>query len=189
VVSAKQPEEAVAQPETLGRDIIFIKDRIGSLKKQNGYLYRSFVFRLLHIIPLGLLTLIAFIHAHSQRLKHDIRYARRLRAPRQAKQGMQKALELLKAKRAREFFDAVSKTLYQYLGDRFHLSVGAITADSVAAILKEKNVSEEHRARLEIIFEQCDAARYAPLEFSHEDMEDIFNTLQEIIDALERTKL
>jgi len=189
VVSSPQSAAVTEQPETLGRDIIFIKDKLGSLRKQNVYLYLSPGFRIFHIVPLCLLAVIAFLQARFQRLKNDIRYARRLRAPRKAKEGMQQALHLLKAKQAAEFFDAVSKTLYQYLGDRLHLPAGAITADSVAAILTEKNVSRDTVAKLNNIFEQCDMARFAPLDLSQADREGVFRDLQEVIDALERSKL
>ena len=123
-----------------------------------------------------------------EKLRTDIRYARRLSAPKKAKKGIREAQQYLNNSSPPEFYSSVFKTIREYLGDRFHLPAAGITADVVDNALKTKGISEDMLNRLRDIFKECDMARYAPSEFGKTEMEATFNKLKEVMDYLERQK-
>lgn len=174
--------------EKLGRDIIYIKESPGTLRKKGGYLYRNTAFLLLQAVPLLLFGLAWKMQKRRERISTDIGYARRLSAPKKAKRGIREAERSLHKDRTQEFYNSVHKTLREYIGDRFHLPTGGITSDIVDDALKDKKIDETILAGLKGIFEGCDMARYAPAQLSRADMENTLKALKEVIDYLERHK-
>lgn len=194
-VQAKIIEMPVAQQqaanllnEKIGRDIIYIKDSLGKAKSQGGYLYQKFGFWLTQLIFFILFCATLIFHFKQQKLKTDTRYARLLQAPAKAKKGLAEVNRLLKANKSAEFFDAVFKTIREYLANRFHLPSGGITAATIEEAAKEKNIDTLTLSKIMKIFADCDMARYAPSQFGQRQMEEDFKDLKEIIDTLGRQK-
>ncbi len=170
--------------EKLGRDIIYIKQSPGRLNEKGIFLYRNRTFLLLQIVPFLLLLCITFVCKRVEKLKTDTRYARRIHAPKKAKKGIREARQALDGENPEEFYRVVSKTIREYLGGKFHLHSGGMTADIVDKILKSKGISENILDKLKDIFRDCDTARYAPSEFSKEQMKTTFKRLQEVINRI-----
>ena len=87
------------------------------------------------------------------------------------------------------FFDAVFKTIREYLADRFHLPPGGITALTIEELAREKNLHSEVLDRIKKIFTDCDMARYAPSQFGQEKMQELLQGLKEVIDYLEKQRV
>jgi len=182
----KSIEEFV--PENLGEDIVYLKDSIGALRKKGGYLYRKVVFKIFVILPLSILVIAFIFRRHQERLSTDIKYARRLRAPKKARRGLHEANSFLETGNTEAFYQAIFKTLQEYLGNRFHLASAGITAGVVDTVLKERGLDQEILSKLRIFFQDCDQARYAPSSISRDQMLTTFRLAEEIIDYLERNK-
>ncbi|MFH0827908.1 MAG: BatD family protein [Candidatus Omnitrophota bacterium] len=189
LVEFPQTQIKPTQKEELGRDIIYLKNSPGKLRKTGQYLYQSFGFWLLQILSFILFIGIILFRLQQQRLITDTRYARRLRAPGKARKGMQEAGRLLQEGKTEAFFDAVFKTIREYLADRYHLPAGGITAVTIEEIAKEKGIANEALDKIKRIFTDCDMARYAPSQFGQKQLEDIFQYLKEVIDYLEKQKI
>ena len=175
--------------ETLGKDILYIKESIGKLKRKDHYLYKNAAYWLFQII-----TLIAFIsfvalYKHKERLKTDTRYAQKLQAPLSARKGIKIAENYLKTQENDKFFDAIFNTLKKYFKNKLHLYSGEITYSAIENVLKTKNVEATIMDKLRNVFEKCEMARYASSEFSKNEMESIFKDIREIIDYLERKRI
>lgn len=184
------PESSARQVvrEKFGRDIIYIKDSPGALTGKGRYLYKNNLFLLLQMAPV-----LAFIAAwmtqrRKERMNTDIGYARRLSAPRKAGKGIHEAEDLLAKNKAMEFYDSVFRTLREYIGNRFHVPSGGMTADSAGDVLKDKGLSQDMLSRVVNIFRECDMARYTPSGPGTDKMAGTLKELKEIIDVLERFK-
>jgi len=175
--------------EILGRDLIYIKETPGALRSVGDYWYTNRWYWLGHSIPPALFVLIGMLMRRRERLKTDEQYARRLYAPKQARQGIRQAEQLLHAGEVSAFYDAVFKTLQEYVGNKFHLPPGGITIDSLHTVFEEKAIAEEKREILDALFRACDNARYASSGLSRDDQQKIFSDLKDIIDYLERLKI
>jgi len=174
--------------ETLGRDIIYIKEAPGSLRGKGSYLYNNPLFLLLQIVPLLLFISVVTLKKRRDRLSTDVSYARRLKAPRKAGKGIKEAEQHLHNNMTQEFYDTVFKTLREYIGNRFHISTGGITVDEVELMLKNRTIDSGTLDKLKNIFTECDMARYAPAGLDSEKMGVTLKDLKEVIDYLERTK-
>jgi hypothetical protein len=184
------PENAArpAVREKFGRDIIYIKESPGSLTRKGRYLYKNPLFLLLQIVPVLALVGVWIMHRRKERLSTDIGYARRLSAPRTARKGIREAEDFLAKNSTSEFYDTVFKTIRDYVGNRFHVPSGGMTADSAGEILKDKGLAPDMLSRLINIFRECDMARYAPSGSGTDKMQETMKELKEIIDYLERLK-
>lgn len=189
LIELPQVQARPAQKEELGRDIIYLKNSIGRLRRLGCYLYQNLIFWLFQILSSILFMGIILIHLKRRKLITDTRYARRLRAQALAKKGIQEAGKLLREGKTGAFFDAVFKTMRVYLADRFHLPSGGITAITIEELAKEKGIASEVLDKIKMVFADCDMARYAPSQFGQKQLEDIFQGLKEIVDYLERQKI
>ncbi|MBI4849785.1 MAG: protein BatD [Nitrospirae bacterium] len=188
IMEAPQTGDRMVRREVFGRDIIYIKEAPGELKKKGGYLYKNPFFLLLQIVPLLALVSAWILQKRKEKLSTDIGYARRLTAPKKAKKGIQEAEDFLGKKMPQEFYDSVFRTIREYLGNRFHIPAGGITADVVESVLKEKNIDSGLLSKMKNIFASCDMARYAPAELGAMKMDETLKDLKEVIDYLERHK-
>jgi hypothetical protein len=173
--------------DVLGRDIVYVKLEPGSLTERGSRLYRSAPFITLNGLFVMLFVGYTFYAEKKKRLATDVRYRRRMNVPRAAKKGLQTAERLLD-KEPSEFYNAVFKTLQEYLGDLFHLPSGGITTDIVDSELRQRSLSDDILTELKNIFAECDMVRYAPAEFNRAKMQKTYNDLRQVIDYLERNR-
>lgn len=186
------PQAVVTKPlkkEILGKDIVYIKESPGRLKRRSAYLYKNKGFLLLQIVPILILFSVVTIHNRREKIRTDVSYARRLYAPKKARKGIQQARQLLKKEKTEEFYGSIFRTVREYLGDKFHLPVGGITIDIADEVLEPKGINEEILSKLKDIFRDCDMARYAPSEFGKGEMEKTFQKVREVINYLEKQKI
>ena len=127
-------------------------------------------------------------YRYSRRIKSDVIYARRLQAPRKAKKGLEEAGRFLGQSQTKEFYNALFRTLQEYLGDKFHLSSAGITFSGIEGVLRSKGINGEVIGNIKSVFDDCDLVRYADMGQDKEKMGLNFDRVQKIIDYLERHK-
>jgi hypothetical protein len=185
--SARMPQSG--KDEKFGRDIIFIKEWEGYPARKGAFLARDGFFIWFQLIALLAYLCLALYRGWKSRLSCDVRYARKLQAPGVARCGIARAKKLLKDSKRQEFYDELFNTLQGYMGDRFHLSSGSITAGIIDEILKPRNADREILEKLADIFRDCDMARYAPSGIELESMHKSLSDLEDIIDYFQRNKI
>jgi hypothetical protein len=189
ILEASQTTEEPLLEEDIGRDIIYIKETPGRLRTEGSYLYKSPLFLSLQVLPVLLLLSVWMIQKKRERLNTDIGYARRLKAPRKARKGLDEASRHLKNNNVEAFYGAVFRILREYIGDRFHLTSGGITIEIVDTNLKKLGLPEEILTDIKDIFSECDIARYAHSGFGSSKMQATLKRLKEVIQTLEKAKL
>jgi hypothetical protein len=188
IVESPQAVTKIAKEEPLGRDIVYIKEFPGRLRRRSWYLHRRPGYWFYQLAVLILSISLMIFRKHQEKLRTDERYARRLHAPGKARRGILQAQQFLKQARTEEFFETVHRTMRGYLADKFHLPSGGLTPEIVRQALGNKGIDEDVLNRLMDIFSACDMARYAPLEFDKARCEIIFNDMRKVIDYLEKRK-
>lgn len=187
IIEGKQPSSFVKE-EKFGRDIVYIKDSPGELKKKGEYLYKNQIFLGFQIIPLLLYLLILVFNARARKLQTDVKYARQLLAPRKAKAGILRVRGYLAKGSVQEFYDSLFTTLQEYLGNKFHLPSKGITTSIIDEQLKSRGIPEDIQLKLKDIFSECDMVRYAASQLTRENMQNSLKKLEEVIDYLQRKK-
>lgn len=171
----------------LGQDIRFIKTNVPRLTDQQGFWHQSSLFFLLHILPI-LAILAAFGYKHYRdTYMRDERYVRQKRANKLSKSRLKTAVQLMQQGNSKAFYAEVSNILRQYLGDKLNLPPAGISSE-ISQILLEQGLDEDSAQLLKHCLEQCDYARFAPVDASNEDMQTILNHVETIIAQVERIK-
>jgi tetratricopeptide (TPR) repeat protein len=182
VFAGGMPGQHIAQ-EKLGHDIVYIKDDPGTLSPRSSHWYGGPLFWLWQPVPLLLLVAAAWYDRRRQRLTGDVRYARFSRAGKQARQGLAAAEKALTKGGAAAFYDAVSRTMQEYLAAKLDLPPGGIDADAVA----RRGVAPDLVQDIGQFFTTCEHIRFSPSS-SDGDMRGVLTLAQGIVRRLERQR-
>jgi len=184
---AATPAPAAA-PETLGRDIVFIKDTPGALTPIGRRLYRSPTFWALQLVPLALWAAVAAYDRRRKLLRADPRLARFAGAGRSARRAIAGAETALRAGDRAAFYDGLAAALREYLSAKLDLPPGAITADGVAEHVRARGVSPDVTAGLHELLETCERVRFAPQAAADGDMRHALDRAASLVRSLERER-
>ncbi len=177
-----------AQPETLGRDIIYIKEDLGTLRPAGWVWYRSLWHVLLLITPLILLGVSEGLHRYDERLTTDPGLARASGAFKRAIVQCQRAKQLQQAGKVAECYAAVFRALQRYIGDRFNLPSEGLTTAELERHLKPRGIAEDLCHELASLCDQCDAARFAPTSIASGQMSAMVSSAESVLKRLEQWK-
>ncbi|MFA5388149.1 MAG: BatD family protein [Candidatus Omnitrophota bacterium] len=176
------PEEV----RLLKKDIAHIKLFPTALKSKNRFLYKNKIFLSLNIFPLFILIALYLYTLYVNRLKTDIGYARSLRARGSASKRLKGAKKIMAGNAAGEFYTEIYRAVIEYIADKLNIPHPSITKDLLEYRLKGSGVRDDVIAKVKILFDDCDMARFAPVKFSREDMENTLKEAEGIIMDLER---
>ncbi|RKY41706.1 MAG: hypothetical protein DRP85_05315 [Candidatus Makaraimicrobium thalassicum] len=175
--------------EKLGRDIIYIKENIGDLRRKGRFLYRNPLFWAGQFMPLVLFGVFCVKHRRKERILRDKSYARFLKAPRKARKGLARARAYLGRDDVLPFYDVIFKTLQEYLGGRFDLPRGNVTIQVIEDRLRPARVDESILGMLRDVFSRCEMARYASSVPGGHEAKEILEKARRIISYMEKIKL
>ena len=141
-------------PETLGRDIVFIKDVPDALMTAEQRRSRWWALLFWQPVPFLLYAALVVYDRRRRRLSGDERYARATRARGDAR----RALARVEACRDdAEFFDGLAAAVREYLGAKLGLPPGAIERERLQAA----GMGEAAIAKVDEVLEACAQARFA----------------------------
>jgi hypothetical protein len=132
--------------------------------------------------PLTYFGLLTFVFKRNRQSDPILRKAQR------AQRDLAKTLkELPQSASAGDQQDAaLLDALRRYLGDRLALPAGALTFDDVRKELESRDVSGEVVEELKVVFERCEAGRYAGGELAGQDLAGTSERMLEAAGKLER---
>jgi tetratricopeptide (TPR) repeat protein len=169
--------------EKLGRDIVYIKDDPGHLAERAAPAYRRLTFLLWQPVPLALFAAAVWYDRRRQRLSGDMRYARFSRAGKEARRGLTTAAQALTRGDRQRFYDAVSRTMQEYLAAKLDLPPGGIDTQAV----RTRGVPDDCAGRIADFFTTCEHVRFAP-GADDGDMRGTLALAQDVIKRLERQR-
>ena len=183
----QEPTNQIVKEEKIGRDISFIKNDPGGLRVVGYKFYKSMTYLFMVLISICAWIIICYILYFNHKLKTDIRFARRLKAPRYAKKGLLAAKRFMKSGNQKDFYDTLFKTLQSYFSNKFHLPVGTITIEGINNIIKSHAKCKTIISHITAVFKECEFVRYASAELNKDKMKVNFKRTVEIIDFFERS--
>ncbi len=182
------PREAARAPESLGRDIVFIKDAPGQFTSIGARRYRSLSFWLFQPLPLLAWIAALLYERQHRRLTGDERYARFTRAGRQARAAIAGARDAMQAGNPTAFYDAVARAVSEYLSAKLALPPGSVTADSAGDRLRALGLPTQITDELTEFFTTCERVRFAPAAAGDGDMRHTLERADAIVRTLERER-
>jgi hypothetical protein len=170
----------------LGHDLVFIKERPGILRPHSYHVYKNSWFWFCIAVYFVVWMVFLVLYFIRRRLTTDERFARRFKAPRQARAGIAKAEVYMHQGNIKEFYGTVTKTLKDYLGNQLHMASGGMTFATIGPVLRSRKIDEKIIESIKSIFEAADMVRFASASVDPRSMERTFENLKVIIDDLER---
>jgi hypothetical protein len=172
--------------EDFGKDIVFIKDSPGKLRRKQGLWSRNFPLLLAFFLFVNVWAAFWGYYRYRVRLMRDEKYARRSRAPKKAREGILRAEKTLEQEDRSKFFDELSATFHSYLGDALHLPPGKAEGTAVIEVLREKGIPQDLIQRLRDLEELFDMARFSALSMDPAVARKVFDEARSLIEAIER---
>ncbi len=182
---SRPPQQA---PETLGRDIVYIKEAPGNLSVRGARLYRAPWFLAFQLLPLVLYASALWYARRRDRLHSDARYARFMRAGRCARKALGEARALLRRGAEEEFDAALARAVRDYLAAKLDLPVGAIDAARVADCLRRNGAPANATVAAERFFALLEQVRYAPSGPGAGERHEALRVAEQLVAALERQR-
>ncbi|MCK5215944.1 MAG: protein BatD [Candidatus Omnitrophica bacterium] len=186
VVGLAPGEGRVEVNEKLGQDIGFINERLGKVYGSDFLLHRNAGFYVLIVLTFLLWGGCLTAYLITRRIKTDVKFARRLQAPRHARKGLASARKFLERDEQKDFYDALFQTLQKYFANKFHIPAGSVNIKNIERLVKEHDMEESLVGRIKSVFEDCEVVRYASIKVDKSKMASSFKQAEEIIDFFER---
>ncbi|MCA9750592.1 MAG: protein BatD, partial [Gemmatimonadetes bacterium] len=139
-----------------------------------------------HVAPLFVLGGSVVWRRHRDRLRQDVRYARRRGAARAADRRFRSAADAQSAQKFEGAWGEISAGLRGYVADRFHLAAANLDEGSVREGLRAVQVPEERIDDLFRLLERCDGARFSPLGADAQAVADAIGEARTWVDEVER---
>jgi hypothetical protein len=183
-----QPAPRLDAPElrVLHQDIVYLKPAPDTWPRQGrGAWYMRPLYLGAQVFPALLLAGSVLIARRREELSRDVAKARRLRAPRAARDAVARAEAALAANQPVFFHEAVWEALHSFFGDLLNLQPGEVDPDGVVARLRAAKLDEDSIATVARLFRQCEQARFASgtasaqadnLAASLEQLQDVFRS-------------
>lgn len=166
-------------------DIRFIKINPSNFKTINSFLFNYPVYWLLVLMLLLVFGLILYFLRKKIILSANMEAMKQIKAKKIARKRMKKAEKLLTNNELEKFYDEVSRSLWQYLSDRYKIKNADLSIENVVYQLSIKNVNSEILEKLKKTLEFCEFIRFAPGASSSTPIQ-VFEDSNEIISLLEQ---
>ncbi|MDT8411629.1 MAG: BatD family protein [Vicingaceae bacterium] len=167
----------------LGEDIRYIHTDTPQFVLNANNLYNTWKFYALLLLA-PLLFIIAFILRNKTRAANsDIARVKSRKAGKLASKLLSTAKKSLAANDKNAFYEATSKALFGYLGDKLNIAVADLTQENIKSSLTAKDVDENIINSLIETIDLCDMARFAPVPVSEQE---VYNKAENIIKQIEK---
>jgi len=167
-------------------DIRYIK-MLNRWKNPEGYLFQKQWFIALNAFPLVILSILFVFVKWQEKLSGDVAFARRLRASSTAKKYLKKAKVMLNSKaNAADYYNAVSRALLEFIANKTNVSADGLVTASIGEILTARKVQAETIARVAKLLDECNLARFAPVNVTPEMMQSVYDETGDVIGRLEK---
>jgi len=144
----------------LAKDIEYIET---NLPVDNVYFVdKSIVFKVILYVAPVLILLLGFVFRITDPSRKSPEQFRKANAYKFFKKNLKEAEKLLKKKKNKEYYSAISSAVIRYFSDKFNKPNIELRIDEIETLLKEREIDEEIIKSLVDIVEYCDFESYTP---------------------------
>lgn len=140
----------------------FIKTKTNFLENQQSYFFKSNLFWSLLLLPFLAIPFAIFVRKKKANRDADVSGNKIRKANKLARKYLGNAKKSLGKKEA--FYIALEKALHNYLKAKLHIETNELSKDKIKILLSEKGVEETVIKDFESILENCELARYTPID-------------------------
>ncbi len=172
-----------------GSDINYLKIPAWALSDHSRRLYQSHWLLGILLLPL-IFNMGLLIHSRQQaRLREDLKGYRSRRAGKVAEKRLAQARKCLKVNQLGQFHSILLESITEYLRDKFNLPRIEITSQHIRRFMEEHNWEPPLVEDLVKVLEDCNFARYAPVQLDKPGLETLFEKARDVVVQIERRSL
>jgi hypothetical protein len=171
----------------LGTDIHHIKTNWKPALYKSSF-FLSPLYWVLLILPILLLVVFMIIFRKRMESRKNVALLRDKKASKTARKRLRKAEKLLQTKQNEAFYIEISKVLWGYISDKFHIPLGLLSLDTAHQKLSERSMQQDSIKEFIDTLNDCEYVRFAPSpDITPEKMyERTFNFITKIERELKR---
>ena len=147
--------------KVLGTDIRHIKTNWMPNQQESSFFLSPLYWVLLFLPVILLLIFIILIRKRIKSRKNSV-LLRDKKASKTARKRLRKAEKLLQNKQNEAFYIEISRVLWGYIGDKFHIPTGQLSLDTAYQKLFERNMQEDSIKEFINTLNDCEYIRFAP---------------------------
>ncbi len=121
-----------------------------------------------------------------EKLENDPAFARRFKAVKEARQALAPAEKYISKGKTKELYALLSKTLCDYLANKWHYYSAALSVEEIITRLKKANLDTTHINQIKALLEQCDLVCFAGANRDAAQMRADLSLTQELINYLQQ---
>ena len=170
--------------KVLNQDIHFIKSGDSRLYKNSDYFFASPKYWLSLLFPLIVFVVLVVVFRQKAIDAANVGKMRGKKANKAATRRLKNADRLRKVGKENEFFDEVLKALWGYIGDKLNMPVEQLSKVNIQEKLAQADVSEELITQFIDALNECEFARFAPVE-EQRNMSKVYDSAMNVIMHIE----
>ncbi|CAL2092778.1 BatD [Tenacibaculum sp. 190524A02b] len=165
-----------------GNDFRYIQtDSSFNSGKPNDF-FNSILFYLFLLLPIITIPILIFIYKKKEERDNDVLGNKQRKADKLAKKYLSEASKQLGNKEA--FYEALERALHNYLKAKLKVETSDISREKITSLLEDKNVEPTTIKQLIEVLNDCDFARYTPID--NVQMNQEFEKAKQIITQLDK---
>ncbi|KPK85155.1 MAG: hypothetical protein AMS27_08130 [Bacteroides sp. SM23_62_1] len=168
----------------LGSDILFIKSGHFKLFRTGKTLFGSPAFYLVYASSLLLFIFIVLFRRAHIRKQQNIELLKNRKASKVARKKLRQASQYLKQNLKEEFYEALLKAFWGYLGDKLNITASALSRDTASRNLSSYIDDADLINRFIRVIDDCEMARYSP-QSGTEQMDTLYSEAMKVITKME----
>ncbi len=142
------------------------------------------------LIIISLLSIVAamIIKKEREKLLQDKGYYRTRISHKNLQKDIGKVQAALKSDDISGFFVAADNALKNFIANKCNISAGASKIQDITVVLQKRGVPENYIKEIINFLKMMDSVRFGGLKFSHEELEEKYQELNNILQNLSKTK-
>lgn len=169
------------------KDILHI--RLGDLRPSHTHrlVVTEVWYWLLYVAAMVILGAIFYANRRNMRLRADVAGMKMSRAGKKARRILSQAKKAMDAGDTEKFYEAMLQAMWGFLSDRLNIPASQLTRENVRDNLSRFGADEALTDRTIAILDDCEMARYAPVQ-SKEQTGRLYAEAEQVIDGLSSTR-
>jgi hypothetical protein len=148
--------------KVLGNDIRFIRTSNFNLKPKRDAIFGSLHYYTALILPILLLFIFIIIWRKQIEIRSNIALMKHKKANKVARKTLKTAKKLFEENNKEMFYIEISRALWGYLSDKYHIPISQLSMENVTTKLMQLGIAEQTIVRFVETLQQCEFARFAP---------------------------
>ncbi|MCM1337022.1 MAG: BatD family protein [Candidatus Amulumruptor caecigallinarius] len=165
------------------KDILHIHTGGMTLSRTHRPVVDTWWYWLLYVVAAGVLGGVFFANRRKIARRADITGTRMARAGKEARKRLRAAETALKSGNNERFYEAVLQAMWGFLSDKLAIPQSQLTRENVSGELEAYGADESLRSRLITILDECEMARYTPVQ-SREQADKLYAEASSVIGSL-----